>query len=46
VVPAIADTRPTALSAVAILPLAAGGWAAYSTDLLGTHPAQATTAKL
>jgi peptidoglycan hydrolase-like protein with peptidoglycan-binding domain len=42
----MADTRPAALSAVAILLLAAGGWAAYSTDLLRTHPAQATTASI
>jgi len=42
----MADTRPAALSAVAILLIAAGGWAAYSTDLLRTHPARATTASI
>ena len=42
----MADTRPAALSAVAVLLLAAGGWAAYSTDLLRTHPAQAITASI
>jgi len=42
----MADTRPAALSAVAVVLLAAGGWAAYSTDLLRTHPAQAITASI
>lgn len=41
----MADTRPAALGA-ALLLLAAGGWAAYSTDLLRTHPAQAATAAI
>ena len=39
----MADTRSAALSAAAILLLAAGGWVAYSTDLLHTHLAQAAT---
>jgi len=39
----MADTRSAALSAAAILLLAAGGWAAYSTNLLRTHLAQAAT---
>src|SRR5262249_9792513 len=43
VAPAMADTRPAALGAVAILLLAAGGWTAYSTNLLRTHLAQAAT---
>src|SRR5215472_15332922 len=43
VAPAMADTRSAALSAAAILLLAAGGWAAYSTNLLRTHLAQAAT---
>jgi peptidoglycan hydrolase-like protein with peptidoglycan-binding domain len=34
------------LSAAIVLVLAAGGWAAYSTDLLRTHPAQAATANI
>jgi len=42
----MADARPAALSAAAILLLAAGGWAAYSTDLLRTHPAQAATVSI
>ena len=37
------DARPAAVSAAVVLLLAAGGWAAYSTDLLRTHPAQAAT---
>src|SRR5215467_6860181 len=43
VAPAMADARPAALGAVAIVLLAAGGWAAYSTNLLRTHLAQAAT---
>ena len=39
----MADTRPAALGAAAILLLAAGGWAAYSTNVLRTHLAQAAT---
>ena len=39
----MADARPAAVSAAVVLLLAAGGWAAYSTDLLRTHPAQAAT---
>lgn len=39
----MADARPAAVSAAAVLLLAAGGWAAYSTDLLRTHPEQAAT---
>ncbi len=39
----MADARPAAVSAAAVLLLAAGGWAAYATDLLRTHPAQAPT---
>ena len=42
----MADTRPAALSAAAILLLAVAGWTAYSTDLLRTHPAQAATASI
>jgi peptidoglycan hydrolase-like protein with peptidoglycan-binding domain len=39
----MADARPAAVGAAVVLVLAAGGWAAYSTDLLRTHPAQAAT---
>ena len=39
----MADAKPAALSAAAVLLLAAGGWAAYSTNLLRTHLAQAAT---
>jgi len=39
----MADARPAALGAAAIVLLAAGGWAAYSTNLLRTHLAQAAT---
>ena len=42
----MADAKPAALSAAAVLLLAAGGWAAYSTDLLRTHPAQAATVSI
>src|SRR5215472_11247714 len=46
VAPAMADTRLAALGSAAILLLAVGGWAAYSTDLLRTHPARAATASI
>jgi peptidoglycan hydrolase-like protein with peptidoglycan-binding domain len=39
----MADARPAAVSAAVVVLLAAGGWAAYSTDLLRTHPARAAT---
>lgn len=39
----MADARPAALSAAAVVLLAAGGWAAYSTNVLRTHLAQAAT---
>lgn len=39
----MADAGRVSVSAAAVLLLAAGGWAAYSTDLLRTHPAQAAT---
>lgn len=39
----MADARPAAVSAAVVLVLAVGGWAAYSTDLLRTHPARAAT---
>jgi peptidoglycan hydrolase-like protein with peptidoglycan-binding domain len=39
----MADARPAAVSAAVVLVLAAGGWAAYSADLLRTHPPQAAT---
>ncbi|HEY6279276.1 MAG TPA: peptidoglycan-binding domain-containing protein [Streptosporangiaceae bacterium] len=38
----MADARPAVLGAVAVLLLAGIGWAAYSTDLLRTHPTPAT----
>jgi len=42
----MADTGRAALSVAAIMLLAAGGWAAYSTNLLRTHPDQAATASI
>ena len=39
----MADARPAALSAAAVLLLTGAGWAAYSTDVLRTHPAHAAT---
>jgi peptidoglycan hydrolase-like protein with peptidoglycan-binding domain len=39
----MADARPAALSAAAVLLLAGAGWAAYSTNVLRTHPAHAAT---
>jgi len=39
----MADARPAALSAAAVLLLAGAGWAGYSTDVLRTHPARAAT---
>ena len=42
----MADAKPAALGAAVVLLLAAGGWTAYSTDLLRTHPAQAATASI
>ena len=40
----MADARPAALSAAAVLLLAGAGWAAYSTDVLRTHPTHGATA--
>ena len=37
----MADAKPAALGAAVVLLLAAGGWTAYSTNLLRTHPVQA-----
>jgi Putative peptidoglycan binding domain len=37
----MADARPAVLGAVVVLLLAGAGWAAYSSDLLRTHPAPA-----
>ena len=39
----MADVKPAALSAAAVLLLAGAGWAGYSTDVLRTHPAHAAT---
>ena len=39
----MADVRPAALSAAVVVLIAGAGWAAWSTDLLRTHPAQAVT---
>jgi peptidoglycan hydrolase-like protein with peptidoglycan-binding domain len=39
----MADARPAVLGTAAVLLLAGAGWAAYSADLLRTHPAQAAT---
>ena len=39
----MADVKPAALSAAAVLLLAGAGWAGYSTDVLRTHPARAAT---
>src|SRR6516162_6879803 len=39
----MADARPAALSAAAVLLLGGAGWAAFSTDVLRTHPAHAAT---
>jgi len=40
----MADARPAALSAAAVLLLTGAGWAAYSTDVLRTHPGHAAAA--
>ena len=39
----MADVKPAALSAAAVLLLAGASWAGYSTDVLRTHPAHAAT---
>jgi peptidoglycan hydrolase-like protein with peptidoglycan-binding domain len=39
----MADVRPAALSAAVVVLIAGAGWAAWSTDLLRTHPARPAT---